>query len=102
MPMSSDDPRNSNASTASWIISDTFAPIMWHPSNSSVSASAMNLMKPLVSPDVRARVGGEGKLPDLVLPPALLHLVLRQSDRRDLRPRVHHRRHRLVVHVHVV
>ena len=55
MPMSSDDPRNSNASTASWIISDTFAPIMCAPSNSSLSASAMNFMKPVVSPDVRAR-----------------------------------------------
>jgi len=43
---------------------------MWHPSNSSVSASAMNLTKPLVSPDVRARaLAVKGNFPTLYFRP---------------------------------
>src|SRR5437867_1015714 len=50
----------------------------------------------------RARVGGEGEFSGLVLPSARFHFVFSESDRRNLRPGVYYRRHRLVIHVRLL
>src|SRR6185503_4984131 len=54
MPMSSAEPRNSIATTASAISSPAIGPMMCTPRISSVFASAMNLTRPVVSPSARA------------------------------------------------
>ena len=68
--MSSLEARYSKPSTTSAISSETFGPIMWQPSSSSVLASAMNFTKPVVSPSERARpLALNGKRPVLYARP---------------------------------
>src|SRR4029077_20237670 len=50
MPMSSAEPRNSMATTASEMSSEAIGPMMCTPRISSVFALAMNLTRPVVSP----------------------------------------------------
>src|SRR5262249_6542759 len=64
MPMSSAEPRNSIATTASAISSPANGPMMCTPRISSVSFLDRNLTSPVVSPSARARAFAEnGKLP---------------------------------------
>ena len=76
----------------------TWAPIMCTPRTSSVSASAMTLTKPLVSPLMMALpLAWKGNLPTRVLRPAASHCGRGQTDGGDLRPRVRGPRHLHVV-----
>ena len=100
-PMSSDDPRYSNASTTSAMSSDTFGPIMWR---------AEELVGPRVGDELheagrlahrsRARPLAEnGNLPTRYSRP-VADLVFGEPDGRDLGPGVDDGRHVVVVHVH--
>ena len=68
--MSSAEPPNSMAMTASWITSPAWAPTMWTPSTRSVPASARIFTKPSVSALQRAReLAVKGNLPTLYWTP---------------------------------
>ena len=98
--MSSLDPWNSIASTASATSSETFGPIRCAPRMRSVLRVGDELHEAgALARGARAAVGREGELAGAILAAALLHLLLGESHRRDLGPGVDDRRDRAVVHV---
>src|SRR6185503_13976779 len=71
MPMSSAEPRNSIATTASAISSPAIGPMMCTPRISSVFSAARNFTRPLVSPRARARALAEnGNTPERYATPS--------------------------------
>src|SRR4029078_6446489 len=74
MPMSSAEPRNSIATTASAISSPAIGPMMCTPRISSVVLCEMNLTRPDVSPSARALAFAEnGNVPALYSTPSVFN-----------------------------